>query len=181
MQSNVHSHNFEKCVCLAISVSSVEESQLHQALCVLSSRLLCSKRSGQIWIQFSSRRAFLTVPHLWVQSRRISYRWFQGLESNSLEPLLESYSQPHTTFLSPHCFEEVPCDLCLTMNCEQKLCESLLNQVDVLCAYFLSFSSSPRLWTDLKHCMTVVGTSFPEKQQIEESCSPARSTILLFI
>lgn len=32
MQSNVHSHNFEKCVCLAISVSPTEESQLQQAL-----------------------------------------------------------------------------------------------------------------------------------------------------
>lgn len=32
MQSSVHSHNFEKCVCLAISVSLMEESQLHQAL-----------------------------------------------------------------------------------------------------------------------------------------------------
>ena len=32
MQSSGHSHNFEKCVCLAISVSLMEESQLHQAL-----------------------------------------------------------------------------------------------------------------------------------------------------
>ena len=32
MQSSVHSHNLEKCVCLAISVSLMEESQLHQAL-----------------------------------------------------------------------------------------------------------------------------------------------------
>ena len=31
MQSSVHSHNFEKCVCLAISVSLMEESQWHQA------------------------------------------------------------------------------------------------------------------------------------------------------
>lgn len=36
MQSNVHSHNFEKCVCVVILISFMEESQLHQ-------ELLCSE------------------------------------------------------------------------------------------------------------------------------------------
>lgn len=62
---------------------------------------------------------------------------FQAWSLTALNHCWEAVAQPHTTFLSSYCFQEGPCDQCLTMKSKQKLCGSLLNQVDVLSAHFL--------------------------------------------
>lgn len=61
MQNNVHSPNFEKCVCLTISVSSTKESQLHQSLLHAEFKLAVLKEIRayldpiQFYMEFSNR------------------------------------------------------------------------------------------------------------------------------
>lgn len=75
MQSSVHSHNFEKCVCLAISVSLMEESQWHQAsLCAeFKVAVLRELRANLDPIQFYE--GFLMAPSLqsskWTEVLRV--------------------------------------------------------------------------------------------------------------
>lgn len=89
MQRNVHSPNFEKCVCLTISVSSMDESQLHQVLLSAEFKDTVLKEI-RAYLDPIPMRTFLIGSRHRVQSRSISYTWFPGLEFHSSESLLES-------------------------------------------------------------------------------------------
>lgn len=150
---------------------------------VLSSRLLCSKRSGQIWIQFSSTWAFLIVSHHRVQSGRISSMSFQGLESHSSESLLEShcpasdYVSQSLSFLSGAMWlvpdNEMWAKL-LWVPCEPSGCSC--STFSFLCHYLGT--------ENLKHWEITVSKDsriiIPWKQHTEQSCPPTKSTVLLF-
>lgn len=99
MPGSVHSHNFEKCVCLAISVSLMEESQLHQAL-------LCAEFKTILIKELRAGGSNSVLRGLFLVASLQSSKWTEfyhvisklGVHSFSLG-WKETY-QPQTTFLS---------------------------------------------------------------------------------
>lgn len=109
MQSSVHSHNFEKCVCLAISVSLMEEPQWHQALLCAEFKVTVLKefRANLDPIQFyegssdgpSSQSSKWTevlcvisklgVPKLWV----LAGKKLSSLKPHFLAPIISKWCQ----------------------------------------------------------------------------------------
>ena len=182
MQSNVHSHNFEKCVCLAISVSSVEESQSHWALLCAEFKVAGLKEIRKKLDSVPSYVGFSDGPSsqgskwkylLHVISRLgVSRVWI--IVGKQWPSLILHFSAP-TVSKRGH----------VTSAWQWNLSKNHVGPFWTKGMFSLhTFFLSPLPgYRGLKHCMAGVSKdcrNISWKQEMKESCSPIRSTVLPF-